>query len=261
MRYKNIILKKEERVATITLNRPEKLNALTVPMFDELAQACGEVGEDDEVRVVIITGAGKGFCSGADLNSPDFRPESLEACQELMEKIRRVVMGIRNIPKPVIAAVNGVAIGGGCNLALACDIILASDKARFSQPYVQRGIHPDFGGIYFLPRLIGLAKASNLLLTGRVIDASEADRIGLVSRVVPANQLEDVTRELAIALAKSPPLAMRMTRDSIHQALMMDLPEALDCETKAQSILSLTEDHREAIDAFNEKREPFFKGK
>ena len=179
MDYKNLILTKEDGIATITLNRPEKLNALNQEMVDELVKACGEVEEDNEVRVVIITGAGSAFCSGGDLSSHDFVVNSSAACLKRLQKASRLIMGIRNMPKPVIAAVNGVAVGGGCGLALACDILIASEKARFSEMYVLRGLHPDFGAIYFLPRLVGIAKASDLLLTGKMIDVSEADRIRL----------------------------------------------------------------------------------
>lgn len=261
MDYKNLILKKEDRIATITLNRPEKLNALNGEATDEIVQASREVGQDNEVRAVIITGAGRAFCTGADLSSPDFKMSSAAASWKFLQKATQVVMGIRNIPKPVIAAVNGAAVGGGCGIALACDIVIASDKARFGEVQVLRGAHPDFGAIYFLPRLVGIAKASELLLTGRMIDANEADRIGLVSRVVPADRLENVTRELAMTLAKGSPLAISMTKASIHQALTMDLPTALECEAKAQSILFMTEDWNEAMAAFVEKREPVFKGK
>ncbi|HEY78365.1 MAG TPA: enoyl-CoA hydratase [Dehalococcoidia bacterium] len=259
--YKNLILKKEDRVATIILNRPEKLNALNAELTEEIIRAVSEVGQDDEVRAVIITGAGRAFCSGADISSPDFKAMSPAVSLKLMEKASQVVMGIRNMPKPVIAAVNGFAVGGGCNLALAGDIVVASEEAKFSQPYVFRGLHPDFGAIYFLPRLVGFAKASELLLTGRVIEANEADRIGLVSRVVPADQLESVTRELATTLAKFSPLVVGMMKASLQQALATDLPTALDCEAKAQSILFMTEDFKEATAAFMEKREPIFKGK
>jgi enoyl-CoA hydratase/carnithine racemase len=261
MNYKNLILKKEEAIATITLNRPEKLNAMNMEMTDEIVQANREVAQDESIRAVIITGAGRGFCSGADLSAADFKITGSADALKLMQSAAPVVMGIREMPKPVIAAVNGPAVGGGCNLALACDIIIASEKALFGQPFVLRGLHPDFGGTYFLPRMIGVAKAGDLLLTGRMIDAAEADRIGLVSRVVPEDQLESVAREIAMTLAKGAPLAISLTKASINKALMMDLPTALESEARAQSLLFMTEDFREAVAAFLEKREPVFKGK
>jgi len=261
MNYKNLILKKEDGVATITLNRPEKLNAMNTEMTYELIQASREVGEDESIRAVIITGAGRGFCSGADLSSDDFKITSPSAALKLLEPARTLIMGIREMPKPVIAAVNGPAVGGGCSLVLACDIIIASEKARFGLPFVLRGLHPDFGGTYFLPRMIGVAKANDLILTGRMIDASEADKIGMISRVVPEDKLESVTRELVMTLAKGAPLAISMTKASINKVLQMDLTTALECEARAQSILMMSEDFRESTAAFLEKRAPVFKGK
>jgi enoyl-CoA hydratase/carnithine racemase len=261
MNYKNLILKKEDRIATITLNRPEKLNAFDGQTLDEIMEAFREVAEDSNVRAVIITGAGRAFCSGADLSSSGLRFDGVAANVKHMQEVALLIMGIRNMPKPVIAAVNGFAVGGGCNLALACDIIIASEEAKFIEPYVLRGIHPDWGSTYFLPRLVGLAKASDILLTGRVVDAVEADRIGLVSRIVPADKLESATKELAIALAKSAPVAISMAKVSLNQALATDLPTALECEARAVTIANMTEDRNEGIAAFLEKREPVFKGK
>ncbi len=261
MDYKNLILKKEEGFATIILNRPDKLNALNAELTDEIVRACSEVGQDEEIRAVIITGAGRGFCSGADLSSDDFKITSLSAGFKLMQQATTLIMGIREMPKPVIAAVNGPAAGGGCNLALACDIIIASEKAKFIEPYIALSAHPDFGAIYFLPRMVGLAKANELIFSGRTVDANEADRIGLVSRVVTADQLESATRELAKNIAKSSPLFLRLTKASMNQAQTMDLSKALACEATAQSITFITEDFKEAMTAFVEKREPIFKGK
>jgi enoyl-CoA hydratase/carnithine racemase len=261
MDYKNLILKKEGGIATITLNRPEKLNALNGELTQEVIRVCSEVGQDEDVRVVIITGAGRAFCSGADLSSSDFKVDSSAAGLKMMETATQIIMGIRNMPKPVIAAVNGPAVGGGCNLALACDIIIASEKARFIEPYVLRAVHPDFGAIYLLPRLVGLAKANEIFFSGRAVDAGEADRIGLVSRVVPEDQLESVTGELAKNMAKCSPLIMSMTKASISQAANTDLLTALEREAAAQSIAFTTEDFQEAMAAFMEKREPVFKGK
>jgi len=261
MDYKNLILEKEDGFATIILNRPDKLNALNAELTEEIVQVCSEVGQDEEIRAVIITGAGRGFCSGADLSSDDFKITSLLAGFKLMEQATTLIMGIREMPKPVIAAVNGPAVGGGCNLALACDIIIASEKAKFIEPYISLSAHPDFGAIYFLPRLVGQAKANELLFSGRTVDANEADRIGLVSRVVTADQLESVTRELAKNIAKSSPLVIRLIKASINQAQTMDLSRALACEATAQSIVFITEDFKEAMTAFVEKREPIFKGK
>lgn len=261
MDYKTIILKKQEGIASITLNRPDKLNAITVAMTDEIIQAIRDVAQDESIRAVIITGAGRGFCSGADLGSDDLMVTSPSAGLEVMHKAITLVMGIREMPKPVIAAVNGPAVGGGCSLALACDIVIASEKAVFGTPFVLRNLHPDFGATYFLPRLIGMAKASDLLLTGRIVDAAEADRMGLVSRVVPAEQLEKAAGEVAAGLAKGAPKAINMAKTSINKSLTMDLPAMMDHEARAQCILMVMEDCKEAMAAFMEKREPVFRGK
>lgn len=261
MDYKNLILKKEDGFATIILNRPDKLNALNAELTSEIVRASSGVGQDEEIKALIITGAGRGFCSGADLSSDDFKITSLSAGLLLMQQATALIMGIREMPKPVIAAVNGPAVGGGCNLALACDIIIASEKAKFIEPYISLSAHPDFGAIYFLPRLVGQAKANELLFSGRTVDADEADRIGLVSRVVTADRLDNETREIARKIAKSSPLVVRLMKSSIIQAQTMDLPKALACEATAQSMVFTTEDFKEAMTAFVEKREPIFKGK
>lgn len=261
MSYKNLILKKENGVATITLNRPEKLNAINNETIEDILEAFREVAEDNRVRAVIITGAGRAFCSGADLSSPLFESEDATTYMKGMHRVHLLIMAIRNMPKPVIASVNGPAAGAGCNLALACDIIIASEKAKFIEPFVFRGLHPDCGGTYFLPRLAGLAKATEILLTCRMVDANEADRIGMVSRVVPADQLQSATEKLAMTLAKGAPVAISMAKASLNQALSSDLPTALECEAKAVTIANMTEDRNEGIAAFLEKREPLFKGK
>jgi 2-(1,2-epoxy-1,2-dihydrophenyl)acetyl-CoA isomerase len=261
MNYNTLILKKEDGVATITLNRPERLNAMNLEMSKEFIQARGELCEDKGIGAIIITGAGRGFCSGADISAEDFQVIDPSDVAKLLEPARRCIMGIREIPKPVIAAVNGPVVGGGCCLALACDIIIASKKARFGLSFVLRGLHPDFGGTYFLPRMIGVAKANDLIYTGRIIDADEADRIGMISRVVPADKLESVTREIAVTLAKGASQAISMTKASINKVLQMDLTAALEYEARAQSILMMSEDFRESTAAFLEKREPVFRGK
>lgn len=260
MDYKTLILKKEEGFATIIMNRPEKMNALNFEVVGELIHACSEVSQDDKIRAVILTGAGRAFCSGAELGSPDFRISDPAAAMKLGDSATQLIMAIKNMPKPVIAAVNGFAVGGGCNLALSCDIIIASEKAKFIEPYVLRAAHPDFGAIYFLPRMIGLAKANYLLYSGKTVDALEADRIGMVSCVVPEDQLENITRELARTIAKASPLVISMTKSSLNQSLVMDLLTTLNHEAAVQSVVFMTEDFKEAMKAFVEKREPVFKG-
>ena len=260
MDYKTLILTREEGFATIRMNRPEKMNALNSQVVGELIGACSEVSQDARVRAVILTGTGRAFCSGAELNAPDFRISDPAAAMNLGDSATQLIMSLKNMPKPVIAAVNGFAVGGGCNLALSCDIIVASEKAKFIEPYVLRAAHPDFGAIYFLPRLVGLAKANYLLYSGKTVDAQEADRIGMVSCVVPEDQLEKTTRELARTLAKASPLVIGMTKASLNQSLGMDLLTTLNHEAAAQSVVFMTEDFKEAMKAFIEKREPVFKG-
>jgi enoyl-CoA hydratase/carnithine racemase len=259
--YKTLILKKEEGFATVTMNRPDKLNAVNQDLTRELGDVFLELARDKEVRAVILTGTGRAFCSGADLSSPDFQIDNAPEALSLGNLATRLIMSIHELPKPVIGAINGFAVGGGCNLALACDIIIASDKAKFIEPYIQRAVHPDFGAIYFLPRMIGLARACDLIFSGRTVDALEAERIGLVSRVVPADHLQKVTQDLARNLARCSPLVLSMAKTSLNQSLKMDLPTTLNYEAAVQSIIFLTEDFKETMSAFVEKREPKFKGK
>jgi len=261
MEYKEIILKKEEGIATITLNRPEKLNAATDRMLEELLDAIGDVGQDDSLRVVVLTGAGRGFCAGIDLDHRLFRATTSVEGKKILEPFGRVSYSLRNLPKPVIASVNGIAAGGGCGWALACDIRIASENARFTQAFVNVGLHPDCGCIYFVPQLVGVAKACELIFTGDIIDAEEAERIGLVNRVVPADQLEAATRELASRIAKGPPIALRLAKASIYQGLGMDLASVLEMEASALSVCLLTQDCKEGRAAIKEKRAPQFVGR
>ena len=257
MANKGIIVTKEEGVLSITLNRPEKLNALTLEMKTGITQTIKEAEQDNEIRVVVITGAGRAFCAGVDLSAfEDITPVSLLQDQQI---IKEMILTIVNTSKPVIAAVNGAAVGIGYSLVLACDIIIASEKARFGGVWVLRGLHPDGGATYLLARRLGIGKACELLLTGEIIDAFKAERIGLTNHVVPSDKLEIVTKEIAAALTKGAPLAIGMTKASIYQGLAMDLSTMLDYETRAQAMLSFTEDCKEALAAFSEKREPVFK--
>ena len=208
--YKCLLYEMKDGVATLTLNRPERLNALGDTLRDDLQDAVTRASDDPEVRVMIVTGAGKGFCSGGDVKAMSERKESGSG-RPLMEKVApgrdRTVLALRDAPKPVIAAVNGAAAGAGMNLALGCDIRLASTAAKFSQAFVKRGLHPDWGGTYFLPRIVGMAKACELIFTGAVIDAAEALRLGIVSQVVEPEELLPAAQALARAIAAGPPIA------------------------------------------------------
>jgi 2-(1,2-epoxy-1,2-dihydrophenyl)acetyl-CoA isomerase len=262
MSYEHILVSREDAVGRLILNRPEKLNAFAGRMRDEIAEGLGELAEDRSVRVIVITGAGRGFCSGADVT---FLAQLLDAnavttFESLLDAGREVVSLIRAIAVPVIASVNGAAAGGGLNLALSCDIRLASDRASFGQTFSRIGLAPDWGGIHFLPRLVGEAHAIELMMTGRMIGAEEALRIGLVNRVVPHDELAAETARLARELAAKPPASLRAIKEGIYASLDRSLSENLAFETEAQLLCFASADAREGVRAFFEKRTPEFKG-
>jgi enoyl-CoA hydratase/carnithine racemase len=262
--YKCLLYEMKDGVATLTLNRPERLNALGDTLRDDLQDAVTRASDDPEVRVMIVTGAGKGFCSGGDVKAMSERKESGSG-RPLMEKVApgrdRTVQALRDAPKPVIAAVNGAAAGAGFNLALCCDIRVASTAAKFSQAFVKRGLHPDWGGTYFLPRVVGTAKACELIFTGAIIDAEEALKLGIVSAVHPPEELLPAAQALARKIADGPPIAIRLAKRGIYHNLECDLRQALEYETFAQNICFDTEDAAEGIRAFVEKRSPSFRGR
>jgi 2-(1,2-epoxy-1,2-dihydrophenyl)acetyl-CoA isomerase len=268
MPYETLLYEVDQEVATITLNRPAVLNAISPQMIEELQAVLNTVRDDAHVRAVVLTGAGRGFCSGADLKArqrvqPSEAPPN--ASQAGTERLRRtynpLILAIRTIEKPFIAAVNGVAAGAGCNLALACDIVLASEEARFGNVFVRIGLIPDCGGHFFLPRLVGFHKAAELMFTGDIIDAHEAERIGLINRVVPHAELAKQTRELAERLARGPTRAIGLCKRALNVGITADLAAVLDAEAEGQGLASQTEDHWEGIQAFLEKRPARFLGK
>lgn len=270
MSYQDLILKKEEGVATLILNRPEKLNALRLwGACEELNQAFQEVSQDSGVRVLVLTGAGRAFSAGGDIQEFMKFWERMEKGEielsEVIEIVRsfdRMILNLRNLEKPTIASVNGVAVGGGAALAIACDIVLASTEARFGWVFPRIGLSgADVGSTYLLPRLVGLHRAFELLYTGNIIDAQEAERIGIVNKVVSPESLEAETKELARRLAQGPPLALVMTKLAVNKGLVADFASHMDFEASVQTICIQTEDHKEGIRAFAEKREPRFKGK
>ncbi len=264
MTYECLIYEVKDHIATLTLNRPDRLNALGGSLRDDLHDAITRSAADPEVRVMIVTGAGKGFCSGGDVKAMS---EAKEGRRErpLSEKIApgrdRTLLAMRDAPQPIIAAVNGAAAGAGMNLALGCDIRLASTAAKFSQAFVKRGLHPDWGGTYFLPRVVGMAKACELIFTGAVIDAAEALRLGIVSQVVAPEELLPAAQTLARAIAAGPPIAIRLAKRGLYRNAESDLRTALEYETFAQNTCFETEDATEGIKAFVEKRAPQFKGR
>jgi len=263
MTYKCLLYDVKDGIATLTLNRPERLNALGDTLRDDLLDAITRSSVDPSVRVMIVTGAGKGFCAGGDVKAMN---EAKEGRRErpLLEKIApsrdRTLLAMRDAPQPIIAAVNGAAAGAGMNLALGCDLRIASTQAKFAQAFVRRGLHPDWGGTYFLPRVVGMANACELIFTGDLIDAQEALRLGLVSQVVAPEELMAAAHTLASKIAAGPPLAIRLAKRALYRNADGDLRSALEFETFAQNVCFETEDAREGIRAFMEKRPPIFRG-
>jgi len=264
MAYNTLIVTKEAGVATLTLNRPNKLNAWDEEMMQEGVQAIEEIRSDLDVRVLVITGAGRAFSSGADVTSLARVTERRSVRDELSSwpGIVTVAHQLRQMDRPVIAAINGVVAGAGFGLALACDIRIASDQAKFSQIFVKRGLVPDTGSTYFLPRIVGTEKACELMFRGNVIDAYEALRLGIVSRIVPHEELMDEVMALARELASGAPIALGLTKRAIYKgASEIDLAAQLDFELYLNSLLFGTEDFKEGVMSFLEKREPRFLGR
>jgi 2-(1,2-epoxy-1,2-dihydrophenyl)acetyl-CoA isomerase len=252
-----ILLAVADGIAVVTLNRPEKLNAFVGDMRERMVQALDAVAADRSVRVLVITGAGKGFCSGGDVQHMvelKGRDAGYEALAPLVDAGRDIVTRLAAFEIPVIAAVNGVAAGAGCNLALACDVRLASTEARFGETFVRIGLHADWGGTYHLTRLAGTANALDLCWTGDLIGAEDALRLGVVQRVWSAVEFEDRWREYAARLAAAPATSLRATKRSIRAALARTLEQCLDAETAAQSACWSSPDSAEGIRAFVEKR-------
>lgn len=260
MSYETIILEKKEGVATLTLNRPEKLNALNRKMTEELESAMVEIRKDRDVRALVITGAGRGFCSGADVGDMAQAAAPVET-RYWTQTAHKIILALTDLEKPVIAKVNGVAVGIGCSLALSADIIIASENARFSLIFSRIGLIPDGGSLFHLPRLVGPAKAKELIFTAKMVDAEEAERIGLINKAVPADELDNEVNTLAKQLAAGPTVAYGIAKKIINKGLNMDLSSVLESEAFGQTIASTTEDAKEGVIAFLEKRKPEFKGK
>jgi 2-(1,2-epoxy-1,2-dihydrophenyl)acetyl-CoA isomerase len=263
MSFEYVSLEKNESIVTIILNRPDSLNALNIPLAEELWDALEECDREDKIRVVIIRAAGRAFCAGGDVkgmkDSLDKDPPTL--LKRLTRPAHGIVLAIRNLQKPVIAQVHGMASGAGFSLALACDFIIASKSAQFNLAYSNIGLSPDLGSSLFLPKLIGLQRASEMFLTGRIIDAEEGLRMGFVNQVVPDEKINETTFELAMCLAQRPPLALAKTKALINQSLFRGLEAQLEAERMRISESAGTEDFREGLKAFFEKRPPTFCGR
>jgi enoyl-CoA hydratase len=255
-----IILKKEKRIAVITINRPKVKNALDLEAYDEFANALEDAKADSDIRVILINGAGDSFCTGIDLKFAgtlkDMTPREVTGLIKRLQAIFR----FEDIEKPVVSAVNGYALGNGCDIALASDFVIAADNAMLGMTYTNLGLIPDLGGTFRLPRIVGLAKAREMILTGENINAEEALRIGLVNRVVPAGGLMDAAIEFAAILAQRAPIALAMAKAAINKGLSSDLASAQDFEAYIQNICLQSRDVTEAVRAFLEKRSPDFKG-
>ena len=270
MDYEQILYEKSNGVATITLNRPDRMNAFTDVMIREWAAAIEDARLDAEVRAVVLTGAGRGFCAGADLRrgsglqniaQDDGPPSAADRRNWLRDSVHYVPRAVALLDKPYICAVNGAAVGAGMDMCSMADIRIASEQARFSMGYVRVGLVPGDGGCYYLPKIVGLAKALELIWTGDFVDAQEALRIGYVTSVVPADELLPAARSLAERIAQGPAVAVQLAKRLVYRGQTQDVYEALESAGHAMAIVQSTEDAREGPRAFAEKREPQFRGR
>ncbi len=259
--YENLLVEQTDGVLTITLNRPDRLNALTDVTAHEMIGVLKKAARDDSIRCLLLTGAGIGFCAGQDLEGFQAREEGASIRRHLEETYHPMVTRMRKLEKPIVAAINGSCAGAGLGLALACDIRYASDKAKFLTAFIGIGLAPDSGTTYWLPRLVGPARASELFFTNDRVDAATAERIGLVNRVVEAEQLMEATRELAERLAKAPTKAIGLGKRALNRSLGVTFEESLDYEAHLQDVAGRTEDFAEGVTAFLEKRPPNFVGR
>jgi 2-(1,2-epoxy-1,2-dihydrophenyl)acetyl-CoA isomerase len=261
--FETLVMERDAAVAQLRINRPDRLNALFRQVYLDFLSALARAAEDETIRCVVITGTGRAFCAGGDMKLDlaviaDYGPRQLlDECRES----QNVVCAIRNLPKPVIARVNGVAVGGGCDLALACDIVIASTDASLGEFWVRRGIIPDMGGGYLLPRLVGTHRAKELLFTGDLITAEEAASIGMINRAVSPEALDEEVYGLAARLANMPTMAIGATKALVNRSTERDIDTYYEVARHALFTMTNTEDHREGVKAYEEKREPEFRGK
>ncbi len=253
-----LIIERSEGILTVTLNRPERRNAAPMQMWRELSEVFAEARHRPEDRVVVVTGAGGAFCAGADLGDPEIGGSHVSA---YLRVVSDAALALHRLPQPSIAKVDGVAVGAGCNLAFGCDLVVASHESRFSEIFSRRGLSLDFGGSWLLPRRVGLHRAKELAFFGEILNAPEAEALGLVNRVVPRQELDGFVADWARRLADGPPLALSATKAMLDDSFSMGLAEALEREGTAQVMNLTSEDGQEAIRAFLEKREATFKGR
>lgn len=264
MNYSAITLEKSEGVATITMIREDQLNPIGSELVTELSDAFEQVANDGDIRVLILTGTGRVFCAGGDIDWFRTVIEKRKSGEELMDYSgsTKFCLSLRNMPKPTIASINGAAVGGGITIALNCDIRIAAEDATIMFPFASLvGVTPELGSTYMLPRLVGIAKACELIFTGKSITGREAKEIGLVNDAVPLTDLPEVTSKMAKAIAKSSPLAVQLAKKGLYQGLNADIYSQLMWEEEGLRTTFISEDHEEAVNAFLEKRKPVFKGK
>lgn len=254
------MFEKNKNIAILTLNRPKALNSFTLDMRQYISTVFLDIADNDDIRAVVIKGAGRAFSAGGDIKSWE-DTKNKDNIKIITDAAHRAIKNLITLKKPVIAMVNGDAIGAGCNLALACDLVIASEEARFGEVFVKLGIGPDWGGAYILPRLIGLARAKELIFTGKIISAKEAFEIGLINQVVSNENLETEVMKLAEQLSNMATKAIGMSKIFLHKAWNMNIYDALDYEARMQSKLMETMDHKNAVIAFLNKSKPVFKGK
>ena len=256
--YNMLIVEEKDGIVRLTLNRPDRLNAFSAEMYHEMGKAIEEIENNPAFRVLVITGAGKAFCAGADIAELLQAAETVEGAEKREQLAHGLIARLRRIKQPIIMAINGDAIGGGCSLALMGDLKVASDKARFGITHMRVGLVPDLGSIYNLVHLVGIGKACELAFLSDIIDAREAERIGLVNRVVTPEELDSAVDEWAGRLARSPRLALNLLKPALYRAMNMDFFSELEDEINIQSLCLNSQDGREGLGAFLEKRKPVF---
>jgi enoyl-CoA hydratase/carnithine racemase len=270
LKYENILLEKDllTHIAKLTLNRPERRNAINEKMLDELSSALDDVGSDDEIRVVVVSGAGDSFCAGGDLQalsggseSGSWVSDSPDEIRRSFEKAQKVMLALQRMEKPIIGKINGVAVGAGLDLAAVCDIRIGTSKTRFMSAYVKIGLFPGFGGTWLYPRALGsLGKAAELLFTGDFLEADEAKQLGFLNKLVAEEDFEDEVMSMAQKIADGPPIAIRLSKLMLYKGLEFDLETAMKMAAAAETITLSSNDHTEGVNAFREKRKPKYKG-